>query len=306
VPLSATAAVGAALDRTRRVLFEPFDAVKWLKLGFCAFLARLGEGSFSGNVSAGDWGNLDLEETGQWAAENVAVLVLIAVPLVLIALLVWAVLLWVRSRGRFMFLDGVARDRGAVIEPWTEYRTEGNSLFAFTAVVQLGLFLFICAWVGVCLLIAWPDLAMERFEAAAAAGVILAVLPLIGVGVGLLLMEVLLEDFVVPAMHARRVRTLEGWRIVVREVVGPHPGEVFLYLVLRVALVVAVIVLVLLLVCGTLCCAACFLALPYVGTLLMLPVLVFLRCFPLCFLEQLGGPWKHFTWPVQPVHPPPL
>ena len=50
-------------------------------------------------------------------------------------------------------------------------------------------------------------------------------------------------------------------------------------------------VIVLALVCATLCLAACILAIPYIGTVLLLPLFVFDRCYSLAFLEQLGGPW---------------
>ncbi len=37
--LSVTNPISAALDRTKRILFKPFDIGKWFVLGFCAFLA---------------------------------------------------------------------------------------------------------------------------------------------------------------------------------------------------------------------------------------------------------------------------
>ena len=35
--------VSPAIERTKLVLFQPFDLGKWFKLGFCAFLATLGD-----------------------------------------------------------------------------------------------------------------------------------------------------------------------------------------------------------------------------------------------------------------------
>ena len=40
--ISVTDPIEQALASTKGILFAPFDATKWLKLGFCAFLARLG------------------------------------------------------------------------------------------------------------------------------------------------------------------------------------------------------------------------------------------------------------------------
>ena len=41
-----------------------------------------------------------------------------------------------------MFTDCVAKNRGAVVAPWREFRTEGNSYFLFSLVVGLALFVF--------------------------------------------------------------------------------------------------------------------------------------------------------------------
>ena len=50
--------ISPAIERTKLVLFRPFDLGKWFKLGFCAFLATLGEGGSpnSGGSSGGDSG----------------------------------------------------------------------------------------------------------------------------------------------------------------------------------------------------------------------------------------------------------
>jgi hypothetical protein len=42
----------------------------------------------------------------------------------------------------------------------------------------------------------------------------------------------------------------------------------------------------------TCCVAGCFLAIPFVGTVLMLPVLVFDRAYSLIFLAQLGDGYR--------------
>ncbi len=47
--ISVTAPVGQAFDRMKRMLFQPFDIGKWFVIGFCAWLATLGDsgGSFN-------------------------------------------------------------------------------------------------------------------------------------------------------------------------------------------------------------------------------------------------------------------
>ena len=41
--MSVTMPVGQAMDRLKKVLFQPFDAGRWFVIGFCAWLAYLGK-----------------------------------------------------------------------------------------------------------------------------------------------------------------------------------------------------------------------------------------------------------------------
>jgi len=50
--ISVIAPVSRAIDTTRQLLFAPFAMVKWLALGFTAWLAMLG-----GNGSMANFGN---------------------------------------------------------------------------------------------------------------------------------------------------------------------------------------------------------------------------------------------------------
>ena len=52
----------------------------------------------------------------------------------------------------------------------------------------------------------------------------------------------------------------------------------------------------------TCCCAGCLMALPYLGTVLLLPVLVFKRSYSLYFLAQFGPEYDVF--PPPPPAPP--
>ena len=61
--------------------------------------------------------------------------------------------------------------------------------------------------------------------------------------------------------------------------------------------------LVLIVILLTCCIAGCLLVLPYLGTVLLLPVLVFRRSYSLCYLAQYGGEYDVFA---PPSAPPPL
>ena len=70
---------------------------------------------------------------------------------------------------------------------------------------------------------------------------------------------------------------------------------------MQIVLGIAIGLLVLVVVLATCCIAGCFLAIPYVGTVLLLPVLVFQRAYSLHFLAQFGREYDVFTPDVTPT-----
>ena len=293
---SVTRPIGQAIERARDILFRPFDLTKWLTLGFCAFLAQLGDSG--GNANYGFDSETDdtawAEDFGEWIDANMTFALTMG-ALILLGIVILIVLFaWLKSRGRFMFLDGVVRNRGAVVEPWHEFRAEGNSLFRLTVLVGLTGFGAMLLCVGVGALFAWPDIQGRTFGGPAQTGLIVGGTLFVIVAIAFGLADLILKDFVAPAMYARRVSALEGWQIVRSEVLAPHFGAFVLYVLMTILIAIAIIVIVVGLTCVTLCVAGCLMAIPYVGTVLLLPIHVFRRAYPLYFLEQLGGSWRLF------------
>lgn len=285
--------VGPAIERVKLVLFGPFDFSKWLGLGLCAFLANLGEGGGSGgnfrtmqNNGGGPFGS----EIAAWVESHLALVAGVGLLLLCVGLVVGAVLVWLSSRGKFMFLDGVVRNSGAVVDPWKVYRPLGNSLAKVRfvlAVVSMGLTLLIVLTAAV---MVWPDLKADAFGDRALAGVIFAAAALLCTGVVFGVIGVLIEDFVVPTMYQFALPFGEASRLVAAEVIGERVGTIVLYFLMKIVLGIATGIVGLLLVLVT-CCIA---IIPYVGTVVLLPVFVFARCYPLCFLAQLGPDWDFF------------
>jgi hypothetical protein len=75
-----------------------------------------------------------------------------------------------------------------------------------------------------------------------------------------------------------------------------------LYVVFLLLLNMVIAALVLLVILVTCCIAGCLMALPFVGTVLLLPVLIFQRAYPLDYLAQYGAQYDVF--PPAPVPPP--
>src|SRR5580658_8215737 len=57
--ISVVEPVSPALERAKRMLFKPFNPDKWFTIGFCAWLALLGEsgGGLHGNFGGGNGSN---------------------------------------------------------------------------------------------------------------------------------------------------------------------------------------------------------------------------------------------------------
>src|SRR5215471_15645473 len=131
--------VGEAFELMKKILFQPFELKKWFIIGFAAWLANLGGGgSFNYPYNEREKAHKLNETIGQipHSVLITGICVLVAVVLVLVVLFAW-----LRARGRFMFIDCIAKNRGAIAAPWREFRTEGNSYFLFSLVAAVCLVL---------------------------------------------------------------------------------------------------------------------------------------------------------------------
>ena len=316
LPISVTRPVGQAIDRVKHVLFRPFDAGKWFVIGFCAWLACLGQGGgYSFQTPGGNHGRgADLrrviEQARDFVQENLYWIVPVGIAVLVLALILGVVLTWLRSRGEFMFLHCVARNQAQIAAPWRDYTREGNSLFLFRLVLML---------VGMAVF--WPILIVCGIKIFRmywdSDWNVHGILWCVGLGLALMLVGIVFaivgkftSDFVIPIMFLRRTRCLEGWREFVR-LLTAEPGEFVLYLLFQIVLAIALGVLVLVTVLVTCCIAGCLLVLPYIGTVLFLPVLVFKRAYSLHYLSQYGSEYDVFAQPpaqppIPPQAPPPL
>src|SRR5262249_18671682 len=149
VPLAVARPVAPAIATTKRMLFQDFDGkkfVKWLNVGFCAFLSQL-EMLLAQLMGIGFYivylffvismSRRPPVQTQEWFEANWPTLVAIAAGVGAVAYVVYLALLWVGSRGQFMFLDAVVQDRAAIREDWKEFATAGRSLFRFRAAANL-------------------------------------------------------------------------------------------------------------------------------------------------------------------------
>jgi hypothetical protein len=300
-PISVTAPLTPAWERVKTVLFRPFSLEKWLLIGFCAWLANLGGGGGGGGGGAnfsterGHVRNVrrTFEHARDWVMHNLHWLVPVAVGLALLGIILWLVFAWLSSRGRFMFLYCVAGNRGEVHIPWSQYAAHGNSLFLFRIVLGLIAFVLVAPLlsVGVWLIASAVSASHTNVPfVMGAAGLVLLALTL---GLVFLVTGKLTTDFVVPIMFLSTPICLAGWRQFM-DLLAAHVGHVLLYLLFQIVIKMVIAFCVLAAVLLTCCLGGCLLALPYVGTVFLLPVLVFERSYSLYYLAQFGPRYNVF------------
>jgi len=272
------------------VLF-PFDIGKWLTLGFVAFLANLGESggsNFNFPDTGSGRGGSGVDPVLDWIRQNVGLVLAITAIVVVVGFGIGVLLLWLSSRGKLMFVDCVVNNRAAVKEPWARFRELARHLFWFRFWLSLiGLAGFLIA-AGAGAALAWSDIEAGRFGSAALTGVLVGGGILILFTFPLLVIGVVLEDFVVPAMVLYQESVKPSWQRVKQGIFAGHAGQIVVFYLMKIALSFAVGLIALLATCIT----CCFAAIPYVGSVILLPLTVFMRSYSIFYIEQFGADWR--------------
>ena len=100
-----------------------------------------------------------------------------------------------------------------------------------------------------------------------------------------------LNDFVLPIMRFEKLTVVPGWQRFM-SVFRRRPTSFFLYGLFKAGVNIVVGMALMGLILITCCLASCVLAIPYIGTVAMLPVLVFYRALGPEFLIQFDPNWK--------------
>lgn len=287
---------GDAYAMMKKILFQPFDLTRWLVIGFAAFLSGAwGHGVSFRWPTRGDW-NFRSTSYGDFASSDslpwlIPVLVFAGVAVLILVVL----FMWLSARGKFIFTDCVVRNRAAIAIPWREYRREGNSLFLFSLAVGLVSFILF----GGLVLVAIGPLHFLNQDARREIGVALIFvfifLALIGLGVAIIFS--LIMHFMVPIMYRRHCRALDAFTEAARLILA-HPGPIILYVLFGFVLLLAFVIVSTLVTCLT-CCIA---GLPYINSVVFLPLTAWLLAFKLLFLRQFGPDYD--VWAGAPDEPP--
>ncbi|MFL6595168.1 MAG: hypothetical protein ACJ8HQ_06965, partial [Chthoniobacterales bacterium] len=257
-------------------------------IGFAAFLAHLAGGGGSGGFNPRGFANNKWNWNYRSTANDVfqstnmpemtgCVVVGIAIG-VLIAIAFVVVCLWIGSRGKFIFTDCIVRNRGAIVEPWHEFRREGNSYFLYALIALFSVLVLL----GLASIPIWLPF-MLRGDVPEKPALLIS---LIGLGCVALIVGAtigVVSSFMVPIMYRRRCGAMEAFRTALAMITA-EPGPVILYVLFLIVLWVAFAMIS----CLTTCITCCIAALPYIGTVILLPFYVFLMSYLLLFVRQFG------------------
>jgi hypothetical protein len=288
---------GEAFELMKRILFQPFDLKKWLVIGFAAWLASLGGGIGSFDYQTD--GGKEIKKVNDAISQIPHSILVAGIVLVIVLVLVLIVLFaWLRARGGFMFIDCIVRNRGAIAEPWRDFRKEGNSYFLFSLLVVFGLLVF-AGLLSLPLVI--PAIQNDDFLRNHDVYLISALAAWILVMILFVLAWALIGSFMMPIMYRQRCNASEAFNVVTR-LIAAHIGEMLLYCLFWIVLALASAMVG----CIAACATCCIVAIPYVGTVILLPVFVLLRSFSLLFLRQFGPEYDVWTTSMPPEFAPVL
>lgn len=220
--------ISPSVERTKQILFRPIQAGKWFVLGFCAWLAEVGNGggsglNFRGGGGGGGGGGAapvpvpapapghgqgappaalppGMRPAIDWVQANLPLVIAIGTVVVVLVVVILLLLCWIHSRFSFVFLDNVVRDRAEIAEPWREFRRQGDSLFGFSVILSLVSLLAFAIIIGGSALLALPDIRAQQFDGAAILALAVGIPTFLAALLVLSVVSVFLHDFVVPIM----------------------------------------------------------------------------------------------------------
>jgi hypothetical protein len=291
--------------RMTRMLFRPFQIQSWFALGFAAFLSEYLSWGYSG--SRGGYERHPQVVSHEVLARTVEFLrnplaMTLVLWLLLCALAVVVLFMWISSRGKFIFLENVVHEQAGIVEPWSRFKRLGNSLFAW----RLGFTIVCLLIVGGMILPFLAAIAALVAHNAFQPADLLVLVPLgamlVPFAIVVAFTVLFLDSFVVPIMYKDGLGALAAWRRFL-DLFRAHAGSFFIFGLFAFALTVLVGCAIVAFGMATCCIGFFLLGLPYIGSVLLLPVELTARALGPEFLAQFGPGFAMMVEHVPPQDP---
>ena len=300
--ISYTTPASNAFEQMKNILFRPFDIRKWFVLGVSAWLATLGEGrgysySNSGDIytkedSISTSFNEAIQYTANFWHQHSDTIITVGTIIFIFLIISGLLVAWLKSHGKFMLLDNVINDTQEISNPWHVFKQHSHSLFLwyiFFSVINLIIFSIIAGIAFISAII--PCIHANGFVPSALPGIITTGILFMIFGIITAYIRRFVEDFIIPIMYNFDMTVTEAWHKF-GEIYKKNSGKFILYglfyscLRLLASLAVAAFILF------TCCTGACLLMVPFIGTVTMLPIIIFFRLYSIQYLAQYGQEYK--------------
>ena len=326
-----------AFHRMSIILFKPFDIAKWFFLGFSAWLGMMFSGQNGGNFNFKYSYKLDAsDETANinipaeindtlrklFTSEGTFVericnffgineslfwtIVYGGIFVIAIIAIIYVVMLWISSRFKFIFIENLAQNHTEISEPWYKYKNLGNSAFLWQlSYTGISLLFFVISFIiGMSLIYPIIVQAVRSSDFSFSATSFAYALLFSGVFVIFVIIFALVfyffQQFVIPIMYKKHIGAMAAYKDFL-ELLKNNFLTFFLFFLLQIVAGLACYFAVALLVVCT-CCIAIFpLAIPYISSVLLLPISVFMRLQSMELMYALGP--EYSPYPAPPVHP---
>jgi len=286
--------------RMTRALFQPFDISKWFVVGFTAFLAGLMDGHGGNKVNRSFQADRDdLREVIEfphtawnWLMDNTGWAVLILIGLIIIIGII-IVLTWLSSRGKFMFLDNVVQDQAQVVKPWYKFKDQGNSLFLWRICFGLISFFIMILFFfqGLSIVYNMYEKSLSyNFPFMTIAGMVILGILLILL---ILFIAMLVDSFIVPIMYKHGLSTMQAWNKFL-PLFSKQFSSFIIFGILMLIISIVLAVCIVFFGFFTCCIGFVLLVLPYISSVVLLPVSYTIRSFSIEFLAQFGSEFSVF------------
>lgn len=308
--------IGEAVEKTKDLLFSPFNFSLWLKLALVVFL-------INGGINAGSNSNVYEFDSPADLTQNIALLIAVIVLFVAIFLF----FTYIGNVAVFVFLESVLEGNVEVFDWFQKHLGRGLKLFLFNifllVVTLLVTLVLVLPGVGIYVSISGT----AKLIALAAYGIV-AIVVYLCVLIVLSVVGVFTNDFVVPFMIKNKEGIRDSWFHLLG-VIKENKGQFLVYVAARillgvatgiVSLIITVVVMIVLFIglfivgfiagiagsiifsgalAGTLLESPPFMILltliilalmiffAYIGILITLPIPVFYRYFSLLFIGKL-------------------
>jgi len=245
---SAAEAIGPAWEHTQAVMLQPFRLGRYLKLGFVALLAQMASSGVSIGIDGVRGANAGMTAMHLPTPSLAPLIGLIAIG-VMFVILVSLLLFYISSRMQFVFFDVIARKADAIGALWSRNGSRTWRWIGLKLLVALGSMIVM----GLLMLATLPFLIgvfsrinhgedSSNVVSQVGAGIVISfialLLGIIVIAIVFAIIHALLHDFTLPYMALEDLSigsALRRLEIFIKD----SPGELTLYLLLKLALSIA-------------------------------------------------------------------